>query len=92
MDRIPPTPRQLQILEMYARGMSRDEIADELFLSPATIRTQVQLVRTRLGARTICEALAVSIACGYLGVDGRRQVVYIPEPLSVLRSLVYAGA
>lgn len=66
---------------MYACGKSRDEIAIALFISPRTVDTHVKQARRRLGARTICHAVAILVAHGYIAVDGRRQELYIPAPL-----------
>lgn len=45
------TGRELEVLSAVARGLSNDEIADALFLSPATTRTYVSRLLAKLGCR-----------------------------------------
>jgi DNA-binding NarL/FixJ family response regulator len=52
------TPRELEILEMLARGMATKEIAAKLFLSVATVRWYVQQTIEKLEAHSKIEALA----------------------------------
>lgn len=66
---------------MYARGMGRDEVAAELVISPLTVKIQLEKLRGRLGASTLCQAIAVAVAHGFLAVDGRQQELYIPAPI-----------
>ncbi|MEL4318213.1 response regulator transcription factor [Leifsonia sp. YIM 134122] len=45
------TARELEVLELVAHGLSNDEIAGRLFLSPLTAKTHVSRIMTKLGAR-----------------------------------------
>ncbi|HEX7349986.1 response regulator transcription factor [Brachybacterium sp.] len=45
------TEREREVLTLIGRGLTNDEIAGELFLSPATSRTYVSRLLSRLGAR-----------------------------------------
>ena len=45
------TEREREVLEQVGRGLTNDEIARELYLSPATARTYVSRLLTRLDAR-----------------------------------------
>ena len=45
------TTREREVLEQVGRGLTNDEIARELFLSPATARTYVSRLLAKLGAR-----------------------------------------
>lgn len=45
------TERELEVLRLVARGRTNDELAAELFLSPATARTYVSRLLTKLDAR-----------------------------------------
>ncbi len=45
------TPRELEILTLVARGLSNGEIADELVLSQATVKTHVKRVLSKLDLR-----------------------------------------
>jgi DNA-binding NarL/FixJ family response regulator len=44
------TPREREILVLVARGASNDEIAAELVISPATAKTHVNRIMTKLAA------------------------------------------
>lgn len=65
-DRSPLTPRQLQVLQLLARGSSTSEIADQLGVSPNTVRNHTQAVLTRLDAHSKLEAVAVARREGLL--------------------------
>jgi len=43
------TEREKEILALVAEGMSNSEIAEELYLSPATVKTHVNRTMTKLG-------------------------------------------
>jgi DNA-binding NarL/FixJ family response regulator len=45
------TERERQVMALVADGLSNDEIADQLVMSPATARTHVSRAMTKLGAR-----------------------------------------
>ncbi|QHC02346.1 response regulator [Epidermidibacterium keratini] len=45
------TERERDVLITVARGLTNDEIAAELYLSPATVRTYVSRLMARLGCR-----------------------------------------
>jgi PAS domain S-box-containing protein len=58
--------RQREVLQLLAEGLSGDEIAVRLFLSPETVRTHVRNAMRRLGARTRAQAIAIAL--------GRREI------------------
>jgi DNA-binding CsgD family transcriptional regulator len=80
---IEPTQAQLRILVRAAAGMTRQEIADDLHYSPWTIKRRLAEAHELLGARNTPQALAICIARGYLCVDGRAEVLFIPDPLAI---------
>lgn len=57
------TPREREVLNLVTAGKSNTEIADELFLSPLTVRTHVQRIKTKTHARD--RAQLVAFACQY---------------------------
>lgn len=63
------TPRELQILRCLAHGMSTDQTAADLGMSPYTLRTHVQNVLTKLGVHTKMEAVLLAIRHGKVRPD-----------------------
>ena len=60
------TPRQLEILDLLAAGMSTSEIATELTLSPETVRNHLRNTFAELRAHTRVEAIATAQRLGLL--------------------------
>ena len=60
-DRPRVTPRQRQILQMFADGHSTDEAAKRLGLSAETVRTHAKATLPRLGARDRAHAIAIAL-------------------------------
>jgi DNA-binding NarL/FixJ family response regulator len=58
------TPRQVEILQKMADGMSSEAISRSLEISPQTLRTHVQNILTRLKVHSKIEALALAIRHG----------------------------
>ena len=50
------TRRELEVVRLVALGQTNREIARELFLSPRTVDTHVQNIRTKLGCRSRADA------------------------------------
>jgi DNA-binding NarL/FixJ family response regulator len=61
-----PTSREREILALLATGATDNEIADVLALSPATVQTHVRNAKTKLGARTRAQAVALAITQGMI--------------------------
>jgi DNA-binding NarL/FixJ family response regulator len=53
--------REAEILKMLAGGMTGEEIAERLVLSPQTVRTHIRNAMTKLGARTRTEAVVKAL-------------------------------
>jgi DNA-binding NarL/FixJ family response regulator len=62
------TPRELQILRLIAKGRSRNEIADELFLSPLTVDNHRKALMRKLGIHDRVELARFAIAEGLVEV------------------------
>lgn len=60
-DRRSPTPRERQVLGLLAAGATDPQIAERLELSPATVQTHVRNAKSKLGARTRAQAVAMAI-------------------------------
>ena len=58
------TEREREIVAWVATGRSNDEIADELYLSPATVRTHVGRAITKLGARDRAQLVVLAVRAG----------------------------
>lgn len=56
----PLTRRELEILRLVATGASTKAAADQLHVSPATVRNHVQNILGKLGAHSRLEAVAVA--------------------------------
>lgn len=51
------TPRELEVLKLIASGLSNGEIADTLVLSHATVKTHVNRIFYKIGARDRAQAV-----------------------------------
>lgn len=62
----PFTPREFDVLRMVADGMSTNEIAAALFLTPGTIRNYLSNIERKVGARSRLEAVRNAAEAGWL--------------------------
>jgi DNA-binding NarL/FixJ family response regulator len=51
------TPRETEVLQLLAEGLSNAEIASRLYISPATTKVHVHHILEKLGARSRLEAI-----------------------------------
>jgi DNA-binding NarL/FixJ family response regulator len=58
------TEREHQVLAGVGRGLSNDEIAAEIHISPATARTYVSRMLTKLGARDRAQLVVIAYETG----------------------------
>ena len=58
------TERELEVLTMVARGMSNGEVAEHLTISPATAKTHVAHLLTKLGARDRIQLVIIAYQSG----------------------------
>ena len=54
------TPREREVLGLMAIGLTNPEIADRLVLSPATVKTHVRSILTKLDARDRIQAVLIA--------------------------------
>jgi PAS domain S-box-containing protein len=64
------TPRQREILDLIASGLSTAEVARELTLSPETVRNHLRNASRELRAHTRLEAIATAQRLGLLSAPG----------------------
>jgi PAS domain S-box-containing protein len=64
----PPTSREREVLALLAGGETDGQIARRLSLSPATVQTHVRNAKTKLGARTRAQAVALALRQGLISV------------------------
>ncbi len=67
------TPRELEIMRHVARGMSNLEIANELIIGEATVKTHVARVLMKLGLRDRVQAVVLAYEAGIV-LPGKRSV------------------
>ena len=60
------TEREFEVLQMVARGMSNAEIAEELTISPATAKTHVAHLLTKLDARDRIQLVIIAYQSGLI--------------------------
>jgi DNA-binding CsgD family transcriptional regulator len=64
---------QREVLGFLAHGLTTEQMAGELFLSPLTIRTHVRNAMEKLGAQTRTHAVALALREGEIERDISRR-------------------
>jgi DNA-binding NarL/FixJ family response regulator len=65
------TEREREVMSLVAAGLSNDEIAAQIFVSPLTAKTHVSRILTKLDARDRAQLVVLAYECG-LVVPGHR--------------------
>ncbi len=60
------TDRERQVLRLLADGCSYEEVGQQLFISPETVRTHVAKTLRKLGVRTRTQAVAAALRAGLI--------------------------
>jgi DNA-binding NarL/FixJ family response regulator len=58
------TPREAEVLKLIAQGMSNDQIAGQLFLSEATVKTHINRLLSKLEVRDRAQAIVFAYQHG----------------------------
>jgi DNA-binding NarL/FixJ family response regulator len=75
------TSREREVLDHLAAGMTQEEIAETLFISPKTVATHIQRILGKLGVHSRAQAVAFAfrdehdVAAHALGLDRAGQLV-----------------
>ncbi len=62
------TPREREVVTLVAHGLSNDEIAERMVLSPMTAKTHVSRSMTKLGARDRAQLVVFAYQSGLVAV------------------------
>lgn len=65
------TPREREVLSLMARGLSNADVAVELFISEATVKTHLARVMMKLGVREKAQAVAAAYQTGLVQPPSR---------------------
>jgi len=64
-----PTPRELQVIEQIAKGLSNKEISEFLFLSEHTIKSHRRNLLKKYSMRTTAELIAISVRYKWININ-----------------------
>lgn len=64
------TPRQLELVAMYASGVELRDIAIRKFLSYSTVQTTLATAKARMGAQTLAHLCVLCIEYGLIVRNG----------------------
>lgn len=65
----PLTPREVEVLQLVAQGLSNQEIADKLFIGEATVRSHVSNILSKLHLASRTQAALFALREGYASLD-----------------------
>ncbi len=65
----PLSPREREVLQLVAEGLTSKEIADRLFLSSKTVALHRQQIMSKLGIRTVAGLTKYAIKIGLSGLE-----------------------
>jgi LuxR family maltose regulon positive regulatory protein len=65
----PLSPREIEVLQLVAEGLSNRQIADRLFISPNTVRVHTSNIYGKLGVNSRTQAVAKARGLGVLHLE-----------------------
>ncbi|SEM18626.1 response regulator [Streptacidiphilus jiangxiensis] len=65
------TPRELEVLRLVATGLSNQDIAEQLFVTPGTAKTHVNRTMAKLGARDRAQLVVTAYETGLVHPGSR---------------------
>jgi len=83
---MPLTAREKEILQLLARGVTTNNLAQELDLSESTVKTHIRNIFTKLNVSTRTEAIAVAVRIGLVSPD-KDSFSRVSQNLIILRQL-----
>ena len=60
------TPRELEIVQAIVKGLTNDQIAADLFLSPFTVKTHANRAMMKVGARDRAQLVSLAVLAGMM--------------------------
>jgi DNA-binding NarL/FixJ family response regulator len=63
------TEREVEVLTFVARGCSNQEIAEALFVTPATVKTHVSRLLMKLDARDRAQLIVIAYETGLVSAQ-----------------------
>lgn len=63
------SPRELEVVELAAAGLTRREMAKVMFVGESTVKTHLEAAARKLAARNRTHLVALAYRTGLLGVD-----------------------
>ncbi len=66
-------PRETEILRLVASGLTTEQIAASLNLSPKTVQNYHYQIKSKIGARTDAHLVWIAIGAGLVGPESTRQ-------------------
>lgn len=60
------SPREKEVLEHLAQGLTERQIGERLFISPNTVKTHLRIVLIKLEARNRIHAVAKALRAGII--------------------------
>jgi len=66
------TPREIEVLQLIAEGLTNAEIAERLVVSAATVKSHVNHIFAKIGARDRAQAVVYAYANGITGSSSTR--------------------